>query len=232
MPTTFKNDIERKIDIIWRFIVWVIAFLISLAICLPGIFISLQYSKDECVRGSGNINIALDWWLFIACGFVLIYMIVLVVFICLNAKNKIFKIFWVIVHLIQIIWYSIGIYLIVNSTLECKHNSLWQMSLAYCIIMGTAWSAETVWIVLKWSGCGCRRGCFSRCCNCAEYFDVNEETYYFPSPSSSTYTRVANDIESQSPFEHGYYSDDSEDYINDIMVYNNSEYAIDKEEEL
>ena len=231
MPT-FKADIERKIDVIWRFVVWVIGFLISLALCLPGIFISLQYSSDECVKGSGNINIALDWWLFIACAFVLGYMIVLVVFICFNARNKTFKIFWVFVHLVQIVWYSIGIYLIINSTLECKHNSLWQMSLAYCVIMGTAWIAETVWIILKWSGCKC--GC--RCRGCAEYFDVNEETYYFPNSIANEYIRVPGDIydiESQTqqtvyPFYHEY-----RDY-DDVFVYGNGcdENAIDKEEEL
>jgi hypothetical protein len=172
--TTFKDDIERKLDIIWRFIVWVIAFLISLALCLPGIFISLQYSQDDCVKGSGDINIALDWWLFIACSFVLLYMIVLVVFICSNAKTHTFKFFWIIVHIVQLIWYSIGIYLIVNSTLKCQHNSLWQMSLAYCCIMGVAWVAETFWIVLKW--CGCE----FKCCKCTQCLDAHDDTYYFP----------------------------------------------------
>jgi len=192
MSTTFKDDIERKLDTIWRFIVWGVAFLISLAICLPGIFISLQYSQDDCVKGSGTINIALDWWLFIACSFVLLYMILLVVFICANAKTKTFRIYWIIVHIIQLVWYSIGIYLIYNSTLKCQHNSLWQMSFAYCCIMGVAWIAETIWIVLKWCGCGCNVKCGQRQC-CTQCFDTNEETYYFP----NAYSSVINNVDTQ-----------------------------------
>lgn len=206
MPA-FKEDINRKIDLIWRFIVWVIAFLISLAICLPGIFISIQYSGDDCVKNSGIINIALDWWLFIACSFVLLYMIILVIFICVNASNKVFRFFWLVVHFIQILWYSIGIYLIANSTLECQHNSLWQMALAYCIIMGIAWLAETIWMVLKWCGCETNCGCCG-CGGCCGKFSNNQHeqnTYYFPSGNGNGngagYGKLPDDIESQSPFD-------------------------------
>lgn len=174
---TYKKDIAKKIEVIWRFVIWVIAFLISLSLCLPGIFISLQYSTDECVKGSGTINFALDGWLLVACVFVLSYMIILLIFICLGANDKLFKFFWIAIHIVQCAWYVLGIYLIINSTLKCKHNSLWQMSVAYCCIMGTAWLVETFWMIFKWCGCGCGCGC---CKNsvCSNIFD-NEETYYF-----------------------------------------------------
>lgn len=159
---SFEDDIERKLDTIWKFITWVIAFLISLAVCLPGIFISLQYSKDDCVQGTGEINIALDWWLFIACSFVISYMIIIMIFICCNSKSKAIFVFWIIIHLIQVCWYTIGIYLIVNSTIKCKHNSLWQMAVAYCAIMGSAWIIETILIILFKCGCGISN-CFNGC---------------------------------------------------------------------
>lgn len=177
MSTTYKEDIERKLATIWRFVGWAIAFLLSLSICLPGIFISIQYSSDECVKGTGNINLALDRWLLLACIFVLSYMIIVLIFICTGVKDRIFKVIWIIVHLLQIVWYSIGIYLIINSTLKCKHNSLWQMSVAYCSVTGAVWVIETFWIISKWSN--------RRCCTknvCLEFFKDNDETYYFQNP--------------------------------------------------
>ncbi len=189
--TTFKQDMQQKIDTIWRFVVWIVAYLISLALCLPGIFISIQYANDSCVKGSGTINIALDAWLFIACLFVQVYMLVILVFICLNARDKTFRVFWICVHVLQLGWYIIGIYLIVNSTLDCKHNSLWQMSVAYCAIMGSAWFLETIWMSLKWSGCIDKCSC-SLCERC---FSSTEETYYFIQPintSSSSSTNGSN----------------------------------------
>lgn len=155
MSQTFQQDIEQKIDTIWRFVVWALAFLISLSLSLPGIIISLQYSSDDCVTTSGNINIALDLWLLIACVFVIVYMILILILICINVMNRTLGICWLIIHLFQLGWYIIGIYLIINSTLKCKHNSLWQLSVAYCAIMGCAWIVETLFISFKCCGIEC-----------------------------------------------------------------------------
>ena len=76
-----QNEIGDKFNRLWDLGVWIIAFLISMALCLPGIIISIQYSTDACVRKSGTINLALDGWLFIACMFVFIYMIIWLLFI-------------------------------------------------------------------------------------------------------------------------------------------------------
>lgn len=176
--TTFKQDIERKIDIIWRIIIWAIAFLIALSLCLPGIFISIQYSTDDCVRTSSIINFALDGWLFIACIYIIVYMLLLLIFICIGATDNFLSFFLIFVHFIQLIWYIIGIYLVINSTLKCKHNSLWQLSVAYCAIMGSLWILETICIILKWLnyGFGCRENSL-----CARLFQDNPEMYYFHS---------------------------------------------------
>ena len=193
---TFKEDIDRKLDAIWRFVAWSIAFLISLSICLPGIFISIQYSNDKCVKSTGNINIALDAWLLVACVFVIVYMVIILIFICVAAKNNIFKIFWFGIHAFQLAWYTIGIYLIANSTLDCTHNSLWQMSLAYCIVMGVAWIAESIIIIVKCSNARC---CVGRCDSniCAKLFEDTEETYYYENIPNYQMTYQEDDFESQ-----------------------------------
>lgn len=178
-----NNEIGEKFNRLWDLGVWIIAFLISMALCLPGIIISIQYSTDACVRKSGAINLALDGWLFIACMFVFIYMLVWLLFICTRVADRVFKCYWIIIHCLQIAWYSIGIYLIINSTMECEHNSLWEMAVAYCVLMGTAWLTETVMMIFKWcctnnTNClsACFRKCSNNCCSCNE--ELRNETYY------------------------------------------------------
>ena len=177
-----QNEIGDKFNRLWDLGVWIIAFLISMALCLPGIIISIQYSTDACVRKSGAINLALDGWLFIACMFVFIYMIIWLLFICTRVADRVFKCYWIVIHCLQIAWYSIGIYLIVNSTMECEHNSLWEMAVAYCALMGTAWVIETVMMILKW----CCNNSFnsSNCCSCND--ELRNETYYIMSHFSQS----------------------------------------------
>jgi hypothetical protein len=223
MSTTFREDMQRKVDTIWRFVVWIVAYMISLALCLPGIFISIQYANDACVKGSGTINIALDAWLFVACLFVQVYMLVILLFICLNAKDKTFRVFWIFIHVLQFGWYVIGIYLIINSTLDCKHNSLWQMSIAYCAIMGGAWLLETLWMSLKWSGCT------ERCSLCNNCFSSAEETYYFIHPitnSPSTNTIIGTNTSPSSAYAQAERYGQN-DFLNDIERQNEIETYLD-----
>lgn len=129
-----KNPLD-KVDSLKNMVVWTQVLLITVAFCIPGIIISLQYSTDECVKKS-VINVELDQWLLIAA---ICHMIVIISFlpvVCCVWKHKCIRLIPLIFISLLTIWGSIGVYLIIESNLNnCSHDSLWIMSLIEIIFL-------------------------------------------------------------------------------------------------
>lgn len=176
-PQSFHQDISNKVQFLTSLVLWIVGCMVILPISLPGIIISLQYSTDECVKGSTKINIALDVWLCISCAGMIISTVIILLLLCINPKTRILKGFGICISIIYGMWTIVGWYLLINSTLECDHDSLWVMSTVFLSVLSTAIVCGLIWIFSVYI----RQRC--RCCECwntciMKCLDLNEIEQY------------------------------------------------------
>lgn len=87
----FEQDITKKMVFLSSLVIWIVGGMLIIPISVPGIIISVQFLSDECVKNSSNINIALDAWLGIASGCMILIIVVLLVLVCVSAPGSVFK---------------------------------------------------------------------------------------------------------------------------------------------
>lgn len=118
------TEFDTKLRFLAKQIVWIIVFVLMSPFCLWGIFTGIQYMNDECVR-DGAQTIALDWWLVIVSVYNLCFAVIVLVLLCCHTRSRIRKfIIWPL-HAFNLFWLVIGILLIIESDIKCKHNTLW-----------------------------------------------------------------------------------------------------------
>ncbi len=166
--------IRSKIKILFQTVAWIVAFLMILSYNVPGIVIAIQYSNDPCVDKNIS-NFSIDIWLLVACSYTILYMFLALITICAEIRKCLFTTFYFFTHLIPITWIGIGIYLLIISSLECEHNSVWAMSLSWIIITSIIGVLEYILL-------------FGNCCRCWPSFNrlqsnlqsnSSDSTYYF-----------------------------------------------------
>lgn len=141
------ESIEEKISRIGRVLTWILVFIIVSVISLPGIIISLQYSKDECVTKT-SLNVELDEWLLIASFSYMFIVILFMPWACCRLRKLWFRILFIFLSLLVTAWASIGVYLLVHSDLEkCAHDSLWIVSLVNLTSVGLFIMCLTMYVI-------------------------------------------------------------------------------------
>jgi len=166
-----ENDVSRKLKILFQMGAWIIALFLIIPWTVPGIIISLQYRNDPCVVNKDKTNMELDLWVLIGSSYVLAYMLILMFTICAQTRTCFWRIFYIFTHTLMLGWDIVGIYLLTNANLECKHNSLWSICTAFLTINMTSMLIE---FILLW----CRG---TRGCSCLT--TVQEELQITPSPT-------------------------------------------------
>ena len=71
-----KGDINNKFKFLFTLVGWIIAFILVLAVSLPGIIIAYQYVSDDCVKGI-KYNELVDMWLLFGCASLIATMVVI-----------------------------------------------------------------------------------------------------------------------------------------------------------
>ena len=179
----FHEDITNKVRFLTGLVVWIVGCMLVVPVSVPGIIISVQYSTDKCVKGTTQINIALDAWLCIACIGMIISTLFTLVGLCVNIRRRVLKGFGIFIAIVYGLWAIIGWYLFANSTLGCDHDSLWVMSLIYLCLLSTTelctlvWTIATSNFIKRCCGCCCGRGgrCSGCCGKCrAKCLDLND----------------------------------------------------------
>jgi hypothetical protein len=159
-----KNPLDKG-ELLIKILLWVQVLIITVAISIPGIVISLQYLGDSCVVGK-QWNIRLDEWLFIAS---LLHMVSLVSFlpsICCVWKGVCSRIVPLIFIIVLGLWGVLGVYILAVSDLSsCTHNSLWMMSIMDIIFIGIFISVYS--IIQFYSCCTCK-------CNFCNWWTEND----------------------------------------------------------
>ena len=61
----FVTTFSDKLDLIIKMLAWILVLIITVAICIPSVILSLQYSGDQCVIGH-LWNVKLDQWLLVS----------------------------------------------------------------------------------------------------------------------------------------------------------------------
>lgn len=171
-----KNPLD-KVDSLKNMVVWTQVLLITVAICIPGIIISLQYSTDECVKKS-VVNIELDEWLLIAAICHLFVIISFLPVVCCVWKHKCIRVIPLVFICMLFIWGTIGTYLIIESDLNnCSHDSLWIMSLIEIIFV---FGFIAIYVAIQINSCfsdssSSQQNTSKSCCGCCG-FDVFKNT--------------------------------------------------------
>ena len=130
-----KNPVD-KATLLLKMLIWLLVLIITVAICIPGIIISLQYSGDPCIVGK-QWNVRLDEWLLISALFHLVSLISFLPSICCVWKNMCSKIIPLIFVILLGIWACGGIFVMTISDLSsCSHDSLWVMSIIELVFVG------------------------------------------------------------------------------------------------
>jgi hypothetical protein len=129
------ESIEEKLSRIGRVTSWILVFIIIILISVPGIVVSIQYSKDACVTNS-KLNIELDEWLLIASFAYIVIILTFLPWACCRLRKIWFRLLFVFLSLLVTVWGIIGVYLLVNSNLKCGHDSLWVVSLVNLTSVG------------------------------------------------------------------------------------------------
>ena len=149
------SDFDRKLRFFAKQIAWIIVFVIFFPFCLFGIYTGIQYVKDDCVK-QGSFALALDYWLIIACAYDIFFLLIVLLLLCCHVSGSKRK--WIIwpMHIINILWFFIGIALIIESNLRCQHNTLWFISTVEVSLKGSI--AVTVFLIWLFNKLGlCRR---------------------------------------------------------------------------
>jgi hypothetical protein len=136
--------LERKGSFGCKLIAWIMVFVPNTALCLAGLVISLQYQYDTCVTDTNYWNVFLDYWLLFVSLFQFSLIFMALPFVCYHFKNEnIFPRFLLTFNMIMTVCIGFGIFLAVKSDLkDCKHDSLWAMSIVFMILIG-------IWIIVQ-----------------------------------------------------------------------------------
>ena len=154
-----KSPVD-KAELLLKMFIWIQVLIITVAICIPGIIISLQYAGDPCVVGK-QWNIRLDEWLLVSALMHLISLISFLPSICCVWKNMCSKIIPLIFVIVLGVWGAAGIYVMTVSDLTtCTHDSLWVMSIIELVFIGVF--LITYSSVQFYSCCSCNN---VSCCN-------------------------------------------------------------------
>ena len=130
------KDPVDKLTLLFKMLIWLLVLIITVAICIPGIIISLQYSGDPCIIGK-QWNVRLDEWLLISSLFHLVSLISFLPSICCVWKNMCSKIIPLIFVILLGVWACGGIFVMTVSDLSsCSHDSLWVMSIIELVFVG------------------------------------------------------------------------------------------------
>ena len=142
------SDIERKFDVAVKLFVWFIAFLLNMALSIPGIVIALQYRNDNCITETSIYNVYLDRWLFFSSVFELICMFIALPYVFVRCSQQCMRATLFLCNLIFVVLITIGIYLLVMSDLvTCEHDTLWAISVVWVIIT-SAWIVSNILYIL------------------------------------------------------------------------------------
>lgn len=154
-----KSPVD-KAAVLLKMFIWIQVLIVTVAICIPGIIISLQYSGDPCVSAK-QWNIRLDEWLLISSLMHLISLISFLPSICCVWQNICSKIVPLILVIILGLWGALGAYVIsVSDLTTCSHDSLWVMSIIELVFIGIF---LTVYCIVQ----------FYSCCSCSNSCTVN-----------------------------------------------------------
>lgn len=146
-----------KVDLIFKMFMWTQVLIITVAICIPSIIISLQYSGDECVIKNGW-NIKLDEWLLVAALFQIVSIISFLPTVCCIWKHCCSKLIPLIFIILLTAWAGIGVFVIAESNLStCTHDSLFVMSVIEAAFI---FISMAVYTFIQIYSC-----CYCNCCN-------------------------------------------------------------------
>jgi hypothetical protein len=167
-----KSPVD-KAALLFKMFIWMQVLIITVAFCIPGIIISLQYSKDPCVVGK-QWNIRLDEWLLISALMHLLSLISFLPSICCVWRNICSKIVPLILVTVLGLWGVLGAYVMTVSNLtDCDHDSLWVMSIIEIVFIGIF--ILVYCIVQFYSCCSCSKSCSAKFCGwCAQSESLSE----------------------------------------------------------
>ena len=165
MVETSKSPLD-KVDLLLKMFAWTQLLIITVAICIPSIIISLQYSGDQCVIGD-VWNIRIDEWLLLSSLFQLVTIISFLPSVCCTLKHWATKIFTIIFMIILFLCLILGIFLISLSNLTtCLHDSLYVMSIIEICFIGIFIMSYAMYNISTY----CK-------CKCGTVFDNNEDQH-------------------------------------------------------
>lgn len=170
---SFEHDINRKCRFLVFLGVWIILFLFVIGLTVPGIIISIQYSKDNCVTSSA-INVQLDAWLIVSSIGIIGLSLISLCVLCVIPRSKFVKTWMFIFDLCIGAWAGIGWYLLYASTLNCTHDSLWLISLIHVATLSFTCIISTFYLFMS-----CMRWFRKKCSNQSRHDDL---PIYNPSP--------------------------------------------------
>ena len=175
-----------KADMLFKMFVWTQVLIITVAICIPGIIISLQYSGDQCVVGK-LWNVRLDEWLLIASMVQLVSIISFLPTVCCVWKHWCSKLIPLSLILILLLCLGLGIFLMAVSDLSaCGHDSLFVMSVIEIIFIGIFITVYSVVQIRSYFSCNC--------CNISDsdnndlYTDDEEDLSWFRKKTMDAFT--------------------------------------------
>lgn len=141
------SDFDRKLRFFAKQLGWMFVCILVGFFGSWGIYTGVQYMNDECVTKT-KTGIALDYWLITACVYDMVFCIIVWLLLCCHAKGCIRRLVIWPIHLGNLVWTGIGIWLVVESNIRCQHNSLWVVSMVLIILTGlTAVSLFVVWLL-------------------------------------------------------------------------------------
>ena len=112
-------DFDTKLRFLAKQIVWIVVGLFVGLFTSWGIYVGSQYLQDECVRAT-SYTIALDWWLIIACVYDILFWVMVMILLCARARRTCRRIIIWPLNAINVIWMSIGIWLLVEGQIRCQ----------------------------------------------------------------------------------------------------------------
>lgn len=133
-----NNSFDVKLRFLAKQLAWIVCFVLISPICAWGIFTGFQYMDDECVK-QGTASLKLDWWLIIACTYDLIVAIVILLLLCCYARGCCRRCVLFPLHMLNLAWMGVGVWLIIQTDYRCPHNTLWVLSVVIVsLTFGTA----------------------------------------------------------------------------------------------
>lgn len=138
------GSFDRKLRFFVKQLAWLFFCIIVGIFCSWGIFTSVQYAHDACVR-QGKGALALDHWLITACVYDMVFCTVVWLLLCCHARGGVRRaVIWPM-HIGNLAWTAAGIWVVVESSMRCPHNTLWIVSVV--LISLTLFSALTLLVV-------------------------------------------------------------------------------------